>query len=307
MRLLAGNPLRYRRQILALKQFFASRQCTVLLLDDMTATDHDLQVQSIAHGVVLLEQLHPEYGVGAAPAAGRQVPRRAVPRRLSRLRHSARRASRSSRGWSRPNIARPSDAGAARQRRRRARRAARRRHRGRHQHADRRRGRDRQVDAGGAVRRGGRRARRARRRCSCSTRVRRRCSRAATALGIDLAERCRGRAWSPSSRSIRPSCRPGEFIHAIRRGRGGRREDRRHRQPERLPERDAGGAVPDHPAARAADVPRAARRRDDPDRRPSGPDRRRRCRRRSTPATWPTRSSCCATSKSGARCARRSR
>jgi circadian clock protein KaiC len=62
LRLLAGSPLRYRRQILALKQFFATRECTVLLLDDMTATDHDLQVQSIAHGVILLEQLNPEYG-----------------------------------------------------------------------------------------------------------------------------------------------------------------------------------------------------------------------------------------------------
>ena len=62
LRLLAGSPLRYRRQILALKQFFAGRNCTVLLLDDMTSTDHDLQVQSIAHGVVLLEQMNPDYG-----------------------------------------------------------------------------------------------------------------------------------------------------------------------------------------------------------------------------------------------------
>jgi circadian clock protein KaiC len=62
LRLLAGSPLPYRRQILALKQFFANRQCTVLLLDDLTAADHDLQVQSIAHGVVRLEQLQPEYG-----------------------------------------------------------------------------------------------------------------------------------------------------------------------------------------------------------------------------------------------------
>ncbi len=62
LRLLAGNPLRYRRQILALKQFFAGRHCTVMLLDDLTSTDRDLQVQSIAHGVVLLEQLNPEYG-----------------------------------------------------------------------------------------------------------------------------------------------------------------------------------------------------------------------------------------------------
>jgi len=62
LRLLAGNPLRYRRQILALKQFFAGRRCTVLLLDDMTASNHDLQVQSIAHGVIRLEQFCPEYG-----------------------------------------------------------------------------------------------------------------------------------------------------------------------------------------------------------------------------------------------------
>ena len=61
-RLLAGSPLRYRRQILALKQFFGGRRCTVLLLDDLTSHDHDLQVQSIAHGVVRLEQFFPEYG-----------------------------------------------------------------------------------------------------------------------------------------------------------------------------------------------------------------------------------------------------
>lgn len=62
LRLLAGNPLRYRRQILALKQFFAGRKCSVILLDDLTSSDRDLQVQSIAHGVLLLEQLNPEYG-----------------------------------------------------------------------------------------------------------------------------------------------------------------------------------------------------------------------------------------------------
>jgi circadian clock protein KaiC len=62
LRLLAGNPLRYRRQILALKQFFAGRKCTVLLLDDMTSASDDLQVQSLAHGVIRLDQLYPEYG-----------------------------------------------------------------------------------------------------------------------------------------------------------------------------------------------------------------------------------------------------
>lgn len=62
MRLLARDPLRYRRQILALKQFFVGHDCTVLLLDDRTAAAGDLQLQSIAHGVVRLETLLPEFG-----------------------------------------------------------------------------------------------------------------------------------------------------------------------------------------------------------------------------------------------------
>jgi circadian clock protein KaiC len=62
MRLLAQNPLRYRRQILALKQFFSGRKCTVLLLDDRTSEEADLQLHSLAHGVITLQQLAPEYG-----------------------------------------------------------------------------------------------------------------------------------------------------------------------------------------------------------------------------------------------------
>lgn len=62
LRLLAGNPLRYRRQILALKAYFAGRNCTVLLLDDLTAVDRDLQVQSIAHGAVMLDHTMPAFG-----------------------------------------------------------------------------------------------------------------------------------------------------------------------------------------------------------------------------------------------------
>ena len=62
VRLLAGSPLRYRRQVLALKRYFVGQRSTVLLLDDLTGVDRDLQVQSIAHGVVLLDQLQPEYG-----------------------------------------------------------------------------------------------------------------------------------------------------------------------------------------------------------------------------------------------------
>lgn len=62
MRLLAQNPLRYRRQILAFKQFFSSRQCTVLLLDDRTAETTDLQLHSITHGVISLEQVPRDFG-----------------------------------------------------------------------------------------------------------------------------------------------------------------------------------------------------------------------------------------------------
>jgi circadian clock protein KaiC len=62
LRLLAQGSLRYRRQILALKQYFIGRNCTVLLLDDLTSEASDLHLQSIAHGVLTLEQLAPEFG-----------------------------------------------------------------------------------------------------------------------------------------------------------------------------------------------------------------------------------------------------
>jgi circadian clock protein KaiC len=62
LRLVAQNSLRYRRQVLALKHFFAGRECTVLLLDDQTGGKEDDHLQSIAHGVVLLEQQANLYG-----------------------------------------------------------------------------------------------------------------------------------------------------------------------------------------------------------------------------------------------------
>lgn len=62
MRMLARDPLRFRRQILALKHFFAGRACTVLLLDDRTGPEGDLQLQSIAHGVLALEHVAMDYG-----------------------------------------------------------------------------------------------------------------------------------------------------------------------------------------------------------------------------------------------------
>lgn len=63
LRMLAGNPLRYRRQILGLKRYFSGRNCTVLLLDDRTAEGHDLQLQSIAHGVIIMESEDRQFGV----------------------------------------------------------------------------------------------------------------------------------------------------------------------------------------------------------------------------------------------------
>jgi circadian clock protein KaiC len=62
MRLLAQDPLRYRRQVLALKQFFSTRSCTVLLIDDKTSQPGDLQLHSISHGVISLEQAIQEFG-----------------------------------------------------------------------------------------------------------------------------------------------------------------------------------------------------------------------------------------------------
>lgn len=62
MRLLAQDPLRYRRQVLALKKFFSDKGCTVLLLDDRSSRDTDQQLHSIAHGVINLEQAVDHYG-----------------------------------------------------------------------------------------------------------------------------------------------------------------------------------------------------------------------------------------------------
>ncbi len=63
MQLLAQTPLRFRRQVLALKQYFAGKQCTVLLLNDRLHDEHgSQQLHSIAHGVVQLERLSPEFG-----------------------------------------------------------------------------------------------------------------------------------------------------------------------------------------------------------------------------------------------------
>ena len=62
IRLLAQSSLRYRRQILALKHYFARHGATVLLLDDLTADTLDKTVHSVAAGVIRLEEMTPDYG-----------------------------------------------------------------------------------------------------------------------------------------------------------------------------------------------------------------------------------------------------
>lgn len=63
MRMLAQTPLRYRHQILQLKQFLVGRKCTSLFLDDCTSAGKDLQIASLAHGVIALHKISPEYGI----------------------------------------------------------------------------------------------------------------------------------------------------------------------------------------------------------------------------------------------------
>jgi circadian clock protein KaiC len=62
IRLLSQSNLRYRKQILALKQYFSNRGATVLFLDDRTSDGNDLQLHSVPHGVMVLERRAPLYG-----------------------------------------------------------------------------------------------------------------------------------------------------------------------------------------------------------------------------------------------------
>ena len=70
IRLLAQSSLRYRRQMLALKHYFSRNDATVLMLDDLTTETLDKTVHSVAHGVIRLEEIAPEYRRRTAPAAG---------------------------------------------------------------------------------------------------------------------------------------------------------------------------------------------------------------------------------------------
>jgi circadian clock protein KaiC len=62
LRMLAKDPLRYRRQILSLKDFMADQECTVLLLDDRSSREPDLQLHSVVHGVISMDKVPREYG-----------------------------------------------------------------------------------------------------------------------------------------------------------------------------------------------------------------------------------------------------
>ncbi|MGA9507301.1 MAG: ATPase domain-containing protein [Candidatus Sulfotelmatobacter sp.] len=62
LRMLAKDPFRYRRQILSLKDFMAGQECTVLLLDDRSSRDPDLQLHSVVHGVISMDKVPREYG-----------------------------------------------------------------------------------------------------------------------------------------------------------------------------------------------------------------------------------------------------
>jgi circadian clock protein KaiC len=110
IRLLAQSSLRYRRQILALKHYFSHHDATVLMLDDLTADALDKTVHSVAHAVIRLEELSPNYG--------------SERRRMRVLKYRGRRyrggyhdfvidtggVRACFRGWSPPNIDRPSSA-----------------------------------------------------------------------------------------------------------------------------------------------------------------------------------------------------
>jgi circadian clock protein KaiC len=63
MRLMAQNPLRYRRQILAFKSHFATSDCTTLILDDRSASGQDAQVQSIVHGMITMQTVPLKFGI----------------------------------------------------------------------------------------------------------------------------------------------------------------------------------------------------------------------------------------------------
>ena len=154
LRLLSGDPLRYRRQLLALKQFFAERKVTVLLLDDRSSPFGDIQPESLVGGNIVLERILPQYGRARRRLYVTKVRGVELPRGLPRLRDRPRAGSSSTPGSSPPSTTSGSSAQLLPERRREPRRDARRRAHDRHDDAAARPGRGRQVDRRHAVRRG---------------------------------------------------------------------------------------------------------------------------------------------------------
>ena len=215
IRLLAQSSLRYRRQILALKHYFAQHGATVLLLDDLTTEAHDKTVHSVAHGVIRLEELAPDYGAERRRLRVVKYRGAELPRRLSRLHHQDRRRAACSRAWSRPSTAATSTRDTLSSGIAELDAAARRRPRARLEHADPGPGRHRQVAA---------------RRCTSSSAAVARGEKAALfvfdeelgllfdrakGLGIDLeAMRDSGKLLIEQIDAAELS--PGEFAHRVR-------------------------------------------------------------------------------------------
>ena len=94
IRLLAQSSLRYRRQILAIKHYFARIGATVMMLDDLTAEAADKTVHSVAHGVLRLEELAPAYGAERRRVRVLKYRGAEISRRLPRRHHHDRRVER---------------------------------------------------------------------------------------------------------------------------------------------------------------------------------------------------------------------
>lgn len=109
IRLLAQSSLRYRRQVLALKHYFAKNSATVLLLDDLTTEINDKTVHSVAHGVIQLQELAPNTAPSAAGSGSSNIAADASGAATTTS-PSRPAGSRSIRASSRPSIAPPSTA-----------------------------------------------------------------------------------------------------------------------------------------------------------------------------------------------------
>ena len=90
LRLLSQSALRYRRQILSIKQFLAARACTTLLLDGITSANSrdDRQLESVCHGVIVLRRDELAYGAERRQMSIRKI-RGSKPSRFQALRRSA--------------------------------------------------------------------------------------------------------------------------------------------------------------------------------------------------------------------------